>query len=62
MVWGVNCAEMSSKKKEKKSVLESVKIDGGVVDLVRDRKKTHFTPIGKFFEIAALEKLQKEKK
>lgn len=53
---------MSSKKKEKKAVLESVKIDGSVVDLVRKRKETHYTPIGKFFEIAALEKLQKEKK
>lgn len=53
---------MSSKKKEKRAVLESVKIDGSVVDLVRKRKETHYTPIGKFFEIAALEKLQKEKK
>lgn len=48
----------------KKNVLdtESVKIKREIVNLVRKDKETSGIPIGKFFEIAAVEKLSKSKK
>lgn len=53
---------MSQKKADKKPIFESVKIDQEVVNMVREHKKKNYTPIGEFFKLAALEKLQKEKK
>lgn len=53
---------MKSKKQDKKPVLESVKIEQDIVNLVRQHKKETYVPIGEFFKLAAIEKLQKEKK
>ncbi len=50
------------KKKETKVEYESVKINRSVVNLVRENKKKNLVPISAFFEHAAIEKLQKEKK
>lgn len=52
---------MKTKKVEKQPDLESVKIEREVVNLVRENKKKHDTPIGKFFKLAALEKLDRLK-
>jgi hypothetical protein len=41
---------------------ESVKIDADIVAKVREEKKKTGVPIGKFFEIAAAEKLTPKKK
>lgn len=48
---------MKQKKKETDIGLESVKIKRGVVNKVRDNKKKNDTPIGIFFEKAALKEL-----
>ena len=52
---------MKSKKIDTKPILESVKIEKSIVDMVRDNKKKHYIPIGEFFKLAVLEKLQKQK-
>ena len=49
------------KQKPKKKVTESVKLDSVVVDKVRDRKEPTGVSISRFFELAATEKLTKEK-
>ena len=41
---------------------ESVKIDTSVVAKVRKQKKKSGINVGKFFELAALEKIEREKK
>lgn len=46
----------------KKVEFESVKINKGIVALVRENKKKTRIPISAFFEEAATEKLKKEKK
>jgi len=48
-------------KKPVKVEFESVKINKGIVDLVRESKKKTRIPISAFFETAATEKLQKQK-
>jgi hypothetical protein len=50
------------KAKEVKIEYESVKINKGIVNLVRESKKKTGVPISVFFEKLATEKLQKEKK
>ena len=40
---------------------ESVKIDTAVIAKVRRKKKKSGINVGKFFELAALEKLEREK-
>lgn len=45
-----------------KTEFESVKIRKEIVDMIREYKKKHLVPISGFFEKAALEKLQKDKK
>ena len=52
---------MKGKKKEKIPILESVKIDKETVDKVRLNKKHNYIPIGEFFKLAAIEKLEKQK-
>ncbi len=42
--------------------LESVKLESSVVDKVRDQKKKTAIPIGKFIEMAILEKLKRKTK
>lgn len=51
---------MKGDKNKKKPLLESVKIEQEVVDMVRENKKKNYVPIGEFFKLAALEKLKKE--
>ncbi len=46
--------------KLKKDTTEPVRIDSDVVALVRDKKKETGIPVGKFFEKAAREKLDRE--
>jgi len=41
--------------------LKSVRLAEEIVNLVKDRKKETYMPIGIFFEIAAKEKLEREK-
>lgn len=53
---------MKGKKKKEESLYESVKIRKEVVELVRLHKSETRVPIGAFFEIAAKEKLVKNKK
>lgn len=48
--------------KKKDSNFESVKIHKDIIALVRKHKKETRVPISAFFENAAIEKLQKEKK
>jgi hypothetical protein len=49
---------MKSKKQIKKPILESIKIEKEVVDLVRENKKKTYMPIGEFFKLAAMKMLQ----
>ena len=49
-------------EKGEKIIYESVKLNKKVVDLVRDNKKKTHVPVSIFFQEAAIEKLQKEKK
>lgn len=41
--------------------LKSVRLDEVIVNLVKERKKETYMPIGVFFEKAAQEKLEREK-
>jgi|TARA_R110000868_G_scaffold135380_3_gene347872 hypothetical protein len=50
---------LNGKKKIKPAATESVKISIEVVNLVREDKKKTKLPIGAFFELAAIEKLNK---
>lgn len=54
-----NLRFVSTKKKVKREDYESVKIKTHVVNLVREDKKKTRVPVGAFFELAALEKLNK---
>lgn len=56
-----NLCVMATKKKYATDDLKSVKIHKDIVKAVREHKSKSYIPIGKFFEIAATEKLQKEK-
>lgn len=49
---------MNDKKRKK---LVSVKIEEKVVEIVRQQKRETFMPIGTFFGLAAIEKIDKEK-
>jgi hypothetical protein len=51
---------MKVKKKLKADTHESVKIKKEVVNLVREDKKVTHVPVGSFFELAAIEKLNKK--
>ena len=53
---------MKAKKKKEIPELESVKIKKETVDLVRENKKKSYIPIGEFFHLAALEKLNHKTK
>jgi len=52
---------LNDKKKIKPIVYESVKLNKDIVDLVREDKKKTKVPISGFFELAAIEKLNKPK-
>lgn len=56
-VWG-----MKAKKKQAVRDWESVKVSKIVVEKVRKNKEETYMPIGKFFELAAEEKLKRETK
>ncbi len=47
-------------KKPKKKITESVKLNAEIVDLVRKNKEKTGVAVGRFFEIAAEEKLNKK--
>jgi len=53
---------MKLKKQNKKIILESIKIEKEVVDLVRENKKKNYIPIGEFFKLAALKELKSQTK
>ena len=52
---------MNEKKKIKPTTYESVKINKEIVDMVREDKKKTKVSIAGFFELAAIEKLNKSK-
>jgi hypothetical protein len=49
-------------KKQYRDHLESVRIEGDVVDAVRKNKKKTKMPVGAFFAMAAMEKLKSQTK
>lgn len=58
----VKCSILQSvslKKKPNTGTTESVKLKTEIVNLVREDKKKTRVPIGAFFELAAMEKLNK---
>lgn len=46
------------KKKDKKT--ESIRVDNEILSKVREHHKKTFIPIGKFYDMAAIEKLKDE--
>jgi hypothetical protein len=52
---------MKVKKKQPADDLRSVKIHKDVVKAVKENKSKSYIPIGKFFELAAMEKLKSQK-
>lgn len=53
-------AVVNQKKKIKAETTESVKLKKEIVSMVREDKKKTRVPIGAFFELAAMEKLNKK--
>ncbi len=51
---------MQAKKKLKKDITISVRIDTATVEMVQSNKKETGVPVGKFFELAAKDKLKKK--
>ncbi len=52
----------ANKAKPKIETTSPVRIDIEIVNLVRANKSVSGVPVGKFFELAAIEKLKKQKK
>lgn len=50
---------MNDKQRKK---LVSIKIEEKIVEIVRQQKRETFIPIGTFFGLAVMEKIEKDKK